>query len=619
MKFTSDVNGWISGIRFYKASTNTGVHTGSLWTSGGTQLATATFTGETASGWQQVNFSTPVAITANTVYVASYHTNVGRYSVTENYFTSAGYDNPPLHALRDGASGGNGVYALGANTIFPTSTYHATNYWVDVVFVPMVGPAGTATQTPTATPTPTVNPVVGAWSGVLPWPLVAINATLLRTGEVLVWDGGTSVGDSPTHGGLTAQLWNPDTQVFTAAPTSRTDLFCAGSCALSDGRIFVPGGSDPSNNSVGTTQANIFNPTTRQWSAAASMSYRRWYPTATCLPDGRVLVISGTQLTDTDYVTVPEVYNPTSNTWSRLTQISASIPYYPHVFVLPDGRVLESSNFKQPMASDVLTVSSPVTRTVVDSRLFDGGSAVMYRPGKILKAGSADSNSGSSAASAATAYVLDMTAASPAWRQVASMRYPRTYHTLTALPDGNVLVTGGGRTKSSTDVGNAVYAAEMWSPQTETWTELPPMQRPRLYHSIGLLLPDGRVLVAGSGRNFRSALKEMSAEIYSPPYLFAGPRPVITSAPANVTYGASFSVQTPDAASIASAVFMRPGSVTHGIDQDQRYLPLTFQATTGTLTVQAPANANLAPPGYYMLFLVNSSGVPSVAAFVRIS
>lgn len=133
VKFTSDVDGWITGIRFYKSTANTGVHTGSLWTSSGTRLATATFSKETKSGWQQVSFAAPVAITANTVYVASYYTTVGRYSVTEYYFSGAGFDRPPLHALRDGASGGNGVYALGASQ-FPTNTYLGTNYWVDVIF-----------------------------------------------------------------------------------------------------------------------------------------------------------------------------------------------------------------------------------------------------------------------------------------------------------------------------------------------------------------------------------------------------------------------------------------------------------------------------------------------------
>ena len=134
VKFRSDTNGYITGIRFYKASANTGTHVGNLWTSTGTRLATATFTGETASGWQQVTFSTPVAITANTVYVASYHTNVGHYSDDYDYFAGKGVDTPPLHAPADGVSGFNGVYAYGSGSNFPSNGWGSSNYWVDVVF-----------------------------------------------------------------------------------------------------------------------------------------------------------------------------------------------------------------------------------------------------------------------------------------------------------------------------------------------------------------------------------------------------------------------------------------------------------------------------------------------------
>ncbi len=145
VKFRSDTAGNISGIRFYKASTNTGTHVGNLWTSTGTLLATATFTNETASGWQQVNFATPVAIAANTVYVASYHANSGHYSCDQNYFASTGVDAPPLHLLANGVSGNNGVYAYGSSSVFPSQGWNSSNYWVDVVFTPS-GPAPTLTS-----------------------------------------------------------------------------------------------------------------------------------------------------------------------------------------------------------------------------------------------------------------------------------------------------------------------------------------------------------------------------------------------------------------------------------------------------------------------------------------
>jgi hypothetical protein len=136
VKFRSDISGTITGLRFYKSAANTGPHIGNLWSSTGALLATATFTNETASGWQPVTFSSPVAITANTVYVASYYASASHYSVDLNAFTSAGVDNPPLHALQNGVSGGNGVYMYGGTSAFPTNTYYGVNYWVDVVFTP---------------------------------------------------------------------------------------------------------------------------------------------------------------------------------------------------------------------------------------------------------------------------------------------------------------------------------------------------------------------------------------------------------------------------------------------------------------------------------------------------
>jgi hypothetical protein len=140
VKFTADSDGMITGIRFYKSSANTGAHVGNLWSSNGINLATATFTSETSSGWQQVDFSSPVAITANTTYVASYYTTVSHFSFDLNYFATAGVDNPPLHALANGVSGGDGVYLYSSTSGFPTNTYNSANYWVDVVFTQASSP-----------------------------------------------------------------------------------------------------------------------------------------------------------------------------------------------------------------------------------------------------------------------------------------------------------------------------------------------------------------------------------------------------------------------------------------------------------------------------------------------
>ena len=243
----------------------------------------------------------------------------------------------------------------------------------------------------------------------------------------------------------------------------------------------------------------------------------------------------------------------------------------------------------------------------------------MYLPGKILKMGtSVDPDNPTRPDSVANAYVLDMTQPSPLWSPVDSMTFRRTYHTATLLPDGNVLITGGGTTTGATDVTNAVLPAELWSPNTKKWTTLGSMSAPRLYHSEALLLPDGRVLVCGGGRFDNTTLPtdQFSAEFFSPPYLFRGSRPSITSAPSQLSYGQSFTVNFTvlSPAQIAQVSLIRFGGVTHDINMSQRFLPLSFVVGNGVLNITAPKDANLAPPGYYMLFLVDSNGVPSVAA-----
>jgi hypothetical protein len=200
------------------------------------------------------------------------------------------------------------------------------------------------------------------------------------------------------------------------------------------------------------------------------------------------------------------------------------------------------------------------------------------------------------------------------------MAFPRGYHNLTLLPDGHVLATGGGVTTDPVDLDGAVLDAEMWSPATQMWTTMARMQTPRLYHSIALLLPDARVLVSGGGRFFGrpDQTDQLSLEIYSPPYLFKGARPVITTAPATAAYNTTMPVQSPDTGRIASVALVKPGSVTHSFNREQRFVPLAFTVSGSTLTVHTPANANIATPGTYMLFLVDTSGIPSVAKLVRL-
>ncbi len=438
-------------------------------------------------------------------------------------------------------------------------------------------------------------------------------------GQVLVFDGFTYAPNSE-------RLWNPANGQFTTVPYGR-NLFCSGHTQLPDGRTLVVGGHVTANSGLADT--TIFNPVTRLWSRGADMSVTRWYPTALQLPDGRVFVYAGDNIVvdrpgqpnafeDASVDSLPEVYNPDTNSWQALPGARRTSPLYPYLFMLTDGRILDAG------PDTVSRTISPGNWTwqTVGSSGFDGGSAVMYRPNKVMKSGSwSDPDFSGAKEFAATnrTAVLDMNAANPAWRETAAMGSGRSYHTLTVLPDGKVLATGGQSTSDGVDLADAVLPAEIWDPATETWTQAAPLQNGRLYHSTALLLKDGRVLVAGGGRTGpENAPNQLSAEIYSPPYLFQGARPTITTAPTAIDYGTPFNVTTPNAAQVDSISLIRTSSVTHAFNQSQRYMELPFTAGAGSLTVQSPANANHAPPGDYLMFLIND-GVPSVGAVVRVN
>ncbi len=461
---------------------------------------------------------------------------------------------------------------------------------------------------PPPPPPPPGASTIGQWSTPVELGLVAVNMIHLHTGKILMYGG-------ETHGGTSATVWNPATGTLRLIPAPY-NVFCSGHSALADGRILVVGGHDNAGGVLGSNQAAIFDPISESWTSVPSMTYRRWYPTATTLPDGRVLVTSGATTCFECIADIPEIYNPQTNSWTQLTGAELAFPYYPFIFVLPDGRVLNAGAGEQPAPARTLNLASQQW-TTVDPLVVDGGSAAMYRPGQVLKSGTSATTDVSNDPAEASTYVLDMTEPSPAWRQTAPMAFPRAYHTLTVLPDGNVLVTGGGVTTEGKDVSAAVFEAELWSPATETWQTMAAMQVPRLYHSTALLLTDGRVVVAGSGDSYGGP-DQTTAEFYSPPYLFKGTQPAIASVPAVIPYGTAFAVSLSNTATVDAVALLRPGAVTHQFDEDQRYLNLAFQQSGSTLSVDAPASATLTPPGYYMLFVLNTAGVPSVARWVRL-
>ena len=446
----------------------------------------------------------------------------------------------------------------------------------------------------------------GQWGATFQTPVVGIHLHMLPTGKVLFW------GDRGA-----AQLWDPANPGAGFTALDKTyPIFCSGHTFLPDGRLLIAGGSI--SGTSGEPRAVIYDASSNTWSATSSMAQGRYYPTLTVLPSGRFLAISGSDESRT-VVPVPEVGNGTS--WRRLTSASLAIPspYYPAMFVAPNGKVFlagfqATTRYLSTAGEGQWTTVGD--RVVADRRL---GSAVMYAPGKILYAGGGDPPTSS-------AEVIDLNQAAPAWRSVPPMQFARRQMNATILADGQVLVTNGTSGPGFNDVSAAVREAELWNPATESWTTMAREVVGRTYHSAALLLPDGRVLSSGSGEGGGVSYEnsQFTAQVFSPPYLFNADgtparRPIITSAPARISYGASFDVESPDAGSVTRGTLIRLSSVTHAFNQSQLIYPLTFTVTGATtLRAAGPASASLATPGPYMLFLLNSKGVPSVARMVMV-
>lgn len=458
--------------------------------------------------------------------------------------------------------------------------------------------------------------VVGQWGPVVDWPVVAINAALLPNGKVLAYD---SIGDQatetyPVQDHTRATIWDPATGSQTDVTLSDGyNIFCSGFSFLANGNLFIAGGNKDQQLD-GIVQTHYFDWTTGQWSLGVNMVYARWYPTVTGMGNGEMLITSGGPA-------IPEV-RQSDGTLRQLSNASLSLPLYPWFDVAPDGRAFDSGPDQTMRSLDPSGTGAWKIWSSRDSINRDYGGHAMYDVGKILVAGGGPSTN--------TAEVINLNGATPTATPTGSMAYGRRQNNLTVLADGTALATGGNSSGASlVDINAGVYAAELWNPATGQWTTLSSMQVTRQYHSTALLLPDGRVLSAGGGicgTCDTVGYLNKNAEIFSPPYLFAkdgsgslAPRPTVTAAPGTVSEGSQFTVSTPDAASITKVALVKLGAVTHSNNMDQRYVPLSFTAGNGSLTVTAPANINIAPPGYYMLFIVNSAGVPSVAPIVNVS
>jgi hypothetical protein len=467
----------------------------------------------------------------------------------------------------------------------------------------------------------------GSWGSLVPWDIVPLHMNLLPSGKIFAW-GKTDVADTM---GM-PRVWDPAQGPPTSAPMIDVNemLFCAGHTLLADGTLMIAGGHFMDDRGIKVT---YFYGPNGSWTKGPDMANGRWYPTLTVLPNGDVLSMAGRN-EGNEVVRTPELWNGSG--WTSLTGAGQlEIPYYPRNFVAPNGLIFYAG---ERIVSRWFNVAGAGSWSTGPTHIWpnnrDYGTAVMYEPGKILYAGGGGDPNWPSAGDArsptptATAERIDLNQASPAWQSAGNMSVPRRHLNSTILPDGQVLITGGTRGGGfvNIDPGLATREAELWNPASNEWTTLAAASKMRVYHSVSMLLPDATVLHGSSGDamarrpdgSIGPVPPERNHEIFSPPYLFKGARPTITSAPAEVGYNQQFTVETPNHGQVTDVRWIRLGNVTHAFDMGQRANTLSFTRTATGVEVTAPANPNLAPPGYYQLFILNRNGVPSSSKMIRI-
>jgi galactose oxidase-like protein len=470
----------------------------------------------------------------------------------------------------------------------------------------------------------------------------AVHAALLHTGEVLMWGREGTARGHKTY----AWLWDaaegdgPDAMREVTPKGASGDnipIFCSGMSFLPDGRLLVVGGTlarasdDPTDlyqDWAGLNAAVVFDPDTETWTELPrpAGSRGRWYPTQVLLPDGRTLVMGGY----TDEVPgavvnlTQEIYDPATNGFRLLDgplQLRL-LDLYPHLFTMPDGKVLVAGPSRGDSALfDPLNLADPWTNLPPLDRQRVGGNAVL------LPEGPAGSTRVATIGGKRwgelpirTGKTIDLDNQAPVWSPFPALDTPRWSANTVLLPDRSMVTVGG---DDGVEGGaEPERAVELYDPVTRNWRTGPSQAEIRGYHSTALLLPDGRVLSTGDEQHPKPETStwdespDETGEIYSPPYLFRGPRPVITSAPSAVRWDVPFAVGAEG--DIDDAVLIAPSAVTHANDMTQRLVPLAKVAEyPGGVTLRSPSSAYIAQPGWYMLFLLDD-GVPSVAKWVKL-
>ncbi len=475
--------------------------------------------------------------------------------------------------------------------------------------------------------------IAGSWSEVIDFPHVPVSAANLPDGRLLTWASREphSFQKNVTPGTVSA-IYDPRFGYFTQANNYQShDMFCSGISLLEDGTIHTAGGN-PSGR-----QSSLFSPSTG-WQRTGDMNNNRWYGTTTVLPDGNVFAThaKGAGAKSEVYSTILSNWQETPGaTMAKLDaeQIaingqdarnpSTTSQWYAYMHVAPDGRVFHSGPTPTMHWFDTRYkggVASAGSRDG-DERLRMFGSSVMYDKGKLLITGGNDRRQLPSSSS--TAFMIDIDGASPEVSRAEPMNYQRVFHNSVVLPTGEVMVVGGNTSGRLFQDEGSVLTPELWNPDTDTWRMLADMDVPRNYHSVAVLLDDGRVFAGGGGLCGADCVaNHADAQMYSPPYLFnedgtAAARPSFSGAPDEATVGDAITVTSED--DIAGFSMIRLSGVTHGINTDQRFLrPSVTKTGEQRYELELEKNVNVLIPGNYWLFALDTSGVPSVAQVINI-
>lgn len=503
------------------------------------------------------------------------------------------------------------------------------------VWLPTRSYAYTAVGYTAAQSTAAVKP----WTDPIALPLVPASGANLPDGKLLLWSGSGATTFGANSGAAThTTVFDPATQTATATAIVNPgqEMFCEGLSMLADGGVLVSGGSD-----AGKT--SIYDPVTSIWKTGATLNVPRAYHASATMSDGSVFTVGGSWNGGIGGK-VGELWSAATQTWRPLAGVPSDMPSagnaanpplngpdaagfyradnHMWLFGAADGWVFQAG----PSAA-MHWIDTRGSGAIVQAGLRGDdpyamtASAVMYDAGKILKLGGAPNHD--SGIAFKTAYTIDINAGPPnlpTVRKLSPMAYGRTFVNSVVLPNGEVVVIGGQTQPAGFSDDYGVLAAELWNPATESFITLPPMQKARNYHSIALLLMDGRVMSGGGGL-CGCAADHPDVEIYTPPYLLApdgtpAPRPALTDAPAAATWGATIPVKTDKA--VSRFALVRMASTTHSVNTDQRRIPVNFTGTAGDYALSIPADRGMLLPGNYMLFALDAQGVPSVARTLNI-